>query len=107
MSAIGTYNYNLAKFLVPISQPLSSNQFTVHSSFSFTKKITSYKSTDKFMVSFDFTSLFTTIPLDGSIHIILDRLFKEIATISLDNCSFNRSQLRSCLSLQLRIINSF
>ena len=35
LSAIGTYNHKLAKFLVPIPQPLTSNQFTVKDSFSF------------------------------------------------------------------------
>ena len=38
MSAIGTYNYDLAKFSVPVLQPLTSYQYTVNSSFSFLKK---------------------------------------------------------------------
>ena len=44
------------------------------------------------MVSFDVASLFTNIPLDETVHFILDGLLKEAVTIRLDNCSFNRSQ---------------
>ena len=33
MSAIGTYNYGLAKFLVPLLQSLTSNQYTFRSYF--------------------------------------------------------------------------
>ena len=35
LSAIGTYNYKLAKFLVPILKPFTSNEYTVKDSFSF------------------------------------------------------------------------
>ena len=41
LSAIGTYNYKLAKFLVPILQPFTVDQYTVKDSFSFVKEITS------------------------------------------------------------------
>ena len=62
-SAVGAYNYDLAKFLVPMLQPLTSNQFTVNSSFSFVKGIfiTSFPHSTS-MASFDVSSLFTNIP---------------------------------------------
>ena len=44
------------------------------------------------MVSFGIVSLFTNIPLDETVNIILDSLFHEADTIGLDNCSFNTSQ---------------
>ena len=95
MSAIGTCNYSLAKFLVPILQPHTSNQYTVHSSFSFVKEIIGYTpSANTVMVSFDVASLFTNIPLDDTVHISLDGLFMEADTINLSNCSFNRSQFK-------------
>ena len=40
MSAIGTYKYGLAKSLVPALQSLTSNRYTVDSSFSFVKETT-------------------------------------------------------------------
>ena len=76
MSVIGTYSYRLAKFLVPMLQPLTSNQYTVNSSFSFAKEITDTSfSNDTVMVSCDVSSLFTNIPLDKTINIMLDDLF--------------------------------
>ena len=65
VTTIGTYNYRLAKFPVQFLQPLTVNQYTVHSSFSFVKEITSFESDNKsVMASFVVSSLFINIPLD-------------------------------------------
>ena len=65
LSAIGTYNYKLAKFIVPILQPLTFGQYTVKDSFSFVSEITAFqKDGNLVMASFDVSSLFTNIPLD-------------------------------------------
>ena len=78
MSANGPYNYGLAKFLVPMLQSLTSNQYTVDSSFSFAKEITDISFPHNTgMVSFDASSLFTNIPLDETANIIQDSLFSE------------------------------
>ena len=103
MSAIGTYNYRLATFLVPILQPLTVNQYTVHSSFSFVKEITSCKSDNKtVMASFDVFSLFTNIPLDETITIITDTLFSETDTLRYDDCSFTNIQFKKLLELAVK-----
>ena len=39
LSASGTFNYNLAKFLVPLIKPFSENEYTVSDSFDFLKNI--------------------------------------------------------------------
>ena len=39
LSAINTPNYKLAKFLVPISKSLTSNEYTVKDSFAFAEEI--------------------------------------------------------------------
>ena len=81
------YNYSLAKFLAPMLQPLASNQYTVHSSFSFVKGIIDFNfSPNTVMVSFDVVSLFTNIPLDETVNIILDNLFSETDIFRFDNC---------------------
>ena len=54
------------------------------------------------MVSFYVASLFTNIPLDGTVHIIFNGLFKEADTISLNNCSFNRSQFKKLLEFAVK-----
>ena len=42
LSAINTSGYNLAKFLIPILDPLTRNEFTVKDYFNFAKEITNY-----------------------------------------------------------------
>ncbi|XP_063590046.1 uncharacterized protein LOC134766927 [Penaeus indicus] len=41
ISSIGTFNYNTAKFLVPILSPLTTNQYTIENSTAFTNEIRS------------------------------------------------------------------
>ena len=67
LSAINTPGYNLAKFLIPILEPLTHNEFTVKDSFSFAKEITKYDSS-LFIASLDVGLLFTTIPLKETIN---------------------------------------
>ena len=62
LSAINTPGYNLAKFLIPILEPLTHNEYTVKDSFSFAREITTYDSS-LFIASLDVESLFTNIPL--------------------------------------------
>ena len=77
LSAIGTFNYNLAKFLVPILDPLTKNECTVRNSYDFASDIAELKLDQCVMASFDVVSLFTQIPLDETIDIICDSLFKK------------------------------
>ena len=79
-SAIGTPTYNLAKFLVPIMSPLTTNEFTAKDSFSFAKEIVSQDS-NLFMASLDVDSLFTNIPLHETIQICVDSLFENCEKI--------------------------
>ena len=39
LSAIGTFNYKLAKFLGPILQPIATNEHTIHSCQMFAKEV--------------------------------------------------------------------
>jgi len=103
MSAIGTFNYKLAKFLVPILQPLTGNQLTVHSSFSFVDEITQLTlSHDAVMVSFDVASLFTNIPLDETVNIILDNLFSGTDAVQVENCVFSKPQFKKLLEFAVK-----
>ena len=74
LSTIGTPTYKLAKLLVPILSPLTSNEFSVHDSFSFAHKVSSF-CPDHFMASLDIESFFTNIPLNEVIDICIDDFF--------------------------------
>ena len=70
MSAIGTPTYKLAKFLVPILEPLTTNDYTIKDSFTFAEELQSFDS-KLVMASFDIESLFTNIPLQETIENLL------------------------------------
>ena len=67
LSAVNTPEYNIAKFSIPILEPLTHNEFTVKDSFTFAKEIATY---DKLlhMAILDAESLFTNIPLNETIN---------------------------------------
>ncbi len=79
ISAIGTYNYKMAKWLTGILTPLwKESPFMLKNTFEFVNKVKEINTdTDKFMFSFDVESLFTNVPIDETIVIILRKLFKS------------------------------
>ena len=68
VSSIGTYTYELSKFLADILKPLSNNQYTVRDSFSFANELLNLNDVHH-MASFDVSSLFTNIPFQETIDI--------------------------------------
>ena len=76
LSAINTPGYNLAKFLIPILEPLTHNEYTVKDSFSFAREITTYDSS-LFMASLDVESLFTNIPLKETLNNCINDLHNK------------------------------
>ena len=68
LSAIGIPTYKIAKFLVPVLNCLTVNEFAIKDSFAFAKEIVDQDSS-LFMTSLDVDSLFTNIPLDETINI--------------------------------------
>lgn len=74
LSSIGTPTYKLAKFLVPILSPLTTNMFTVHNSFKFSEELSTFDSS-LYMASLDIESLFTNVPLNETINNCVNDLF--------------------------------
>lgn len=83
ISNINTASYNLAKYLAKLLSPLSTSEHTVKSTNEFITHIKQqYIPRNSKLISFDVTSLFTNVPLDFTIDIILKRIYtnKEIKT---------------------------
>ena len=80
---INTATHELARYLAKVLSPLSRSDYTVSSSKEFTEiiKLKSIPHNYK-LVSFDVKSLFTNVPLDSTIDIILNRIHdkKELTT---------------------------
>ena len=85
----------MAKFLVPILSPLTVGEFTVKDSFSFAEEITQ-QNCQCYMASFDVNSLFTNIPLEETIDIIMSDIeTSPDGTI----CGIERTEFKKLLSL--------
>ena len=69
LSALNTGTYKWEKFFLPLSRHLTSNQFTLKDSLE--------QDAGLFMVSLDVHSLFTNVPLEETIHIFVNELFKS------------------------------
>ena len=82
-SSIGTFNYNLPRFLCDLLSPLVSNDYSCQDTFSFVSQIKNANLSKKFLVSYDVTSLFTNIPLQETIDITINLLFNHNPNLSI------------------------
>ena len=92
LSAIGTINYKISKFFIPLLKHLTINEFSLNDTFSFVNKVSSITDPNKYyMASFDVTSLFTNVPLEETIDIIINTLFSDNDYIQgLDSVNFRK-----------------
>ena len=77
VSSIVTFNYNLARFLCDLLSPLVPNDYSFKDTFSFVSQIKNANLPEKFLVSYDVTSLFTNIPLEENIDIAINLIFNH------------------------------
>ena len=73
---IDTLTYKLAKFLVLMLEPLATSEYTIKDSFTLAEELQSFDS-KPVMTSFDIESLFTNIPLQETIDLCIENLFKD------------------------------
>ena len=71
VTSIATNNYNLAKFLSELLDPVIRNEYCAKDSFTFCEEIQGVSANDYFLVSYDVCSLFTSIPLSETIAVEL------------------------------------
>ena len=77
VSSIGTFNYNLARFLCDLLSPLVPNDYSCKDNFSFVSQIKDGDRSKIFLVSYDVTNLFTNIPLQETIDIAINFIFNH------------------------------
>ena len=91
VSSIGTFNYNLARFLCDLLSPLVPNDYSCKDTFSFVSQIKNANLSRKFLVSYDVTSLvsydvtslFTNIPLQETIDIAINLIFNHNSNLNI------------------------
>ena len=78
VSNIGTATYNISKYLANELFPLTKNRYTIESTKDFINKIKgNVIGGNEKLVSFDVTSLFTNVPLDFTIDLILSKIYRD------------------------------
>ena len=77
VSSIGTFNYNLTRFLCDLLSPLFPNDSSGKDNFSFLPQIKNANISRIFLVSYDVTSLFTNIPVQETIYIAINLIFSH------------------------------
>ena len=83
VSSIGTFNYNLACFLCDLCSPLVPKDYFCKDTFTFVSQIKNANLSKKFLVSYNVTSLFTTIPLQETIDIAINLIFNHIPNLNI------------------------
>jgi hypothetical protein len=99
IAAYNTPSFNLAKFLVPILEDLTINEFSVKNSYSLYDDLRKLDiPVNSFLTSFDVTSLFTNIPLEETVDIVCNKIFDgHDSFMSMTKCEF-----KSLLTLAAR-----
>ena len=100
LSAIGTPTYNLAKFCDQLLKPLTSNDYTIRDSFSFTKEVLDFDASC-FMASCDIKSLFTNIPLTEMLNLYIQNLYRNQTHVN------NLTKSSFCKLLKITMFESF
>ena len=94
LSAINTPTYKLSKYLVKILEPHTKNSLTAKDSFTFATEVRE-QSSSLYMASLDVEALFTNIPLEETIDICVEQVFKTEDKIE----GLGKEDFRSMLSL--------
>ena len=89
VSSINTYNCNLAQYLGSLLTLHIPSEYSTKDSFTFIEEIKSVSVIEKFLISFDVTSLFTNIPLSEAIDIAINLIFENSPDIK-----FTKRELR-------------
>ncbi|XP_068680211.1 uncharacterized protein [Montipora capricornis] len=100
LSATGTYNFQLAKWLDEKLKPLSLNNHTITDVFEFAEEVTQLDFNENdILVSYDVTSLFTNVPLDETIEILATKAFRDNWFNKTNNLNITKSDLIELLEL--------
>ena len=83
VSSIGTFNYNLARFLGDLLSPLVPNGYSCKDSSSFVSQIKNANLSKKSLVSYDVTSLFTNTPRQETINIAINLIFNHNSNLNI------------------------
>ena len=94
ISSIDTCNHKLAQYLGSLLSPHIPSNYATKDSFSFIKEIKQLNTSGRLLISFEGTSLFTNIPLEEIINIVIDTIFENYPKVK-----FIRKELQNLLEI--------
>ena len=96
ISNIGTATYKTSKYLAKLLAPLTRSTYTISSTTDFIKYTKNLKiGKDYEMVSFDVSNLFTNVPLDFTIDLILRKVYQK----KMVKTKLKRAELKELLEM--------
>ena len=96
ISNLNTATYHIAKYLAKLISPLSTSEYTVSSSKEFMTTIKNVQVPSGYhMVSFHVKSLFTNVPLEYTIGLVLERIYNKGELVT----NITRSEMKEMLLL--------
>jgi len=98
LSSIGSFSYDCAKWLSGSLLELRHHETCVKDTLTFLSLLQDKSSSVKVMTSFDVTSLFTNVPVDFTINLILDSVFRRSDELN----GLNRRRLKKLLELVVK-----
>ena len=104
ISSIGSYNYQVSKYLAELLSQYRTERPSsfVKDSFTFADSICKFPSNDaQTMCSFDVESLYTNVPVSEAIEIALDELYKKPTKVE---SALKRDPMRKLLNFAVRDI---
>ena len=90
VSATGTVNYDLARFLCDLFSPVKPYDYSLKDPFSFVSQIKNANLCGKFLVSYNVTSIFINIPLQKTIDIAINIIFNHNSNLNIAKKEFKR-----------------
>ena len=103
LSAPGSYNHDLAKFLVEGISQFSTSTFCVSDVSDFLTRFREVEfSESSVLASFDVESLFTNVPLEQTIDLICDEIFKDRLFLTIRNVILVKGQFRELLEISVK-----
>ena len=96
LAAYNTAVYKLSKFLVPMIDGFTRNEFSLKNSYDFYSALQNFQhSGNVFLVSFDVCSLHTNVPVNEVIDILCDKIFSNCTNLN----GFGRTEFLELLRL--------
>ena len=107
LSAIKTPYYNLSKFIVPLIEKYSKNEYTLNNSMHLIDELKEIELNDRMvMVSFDIESLYTNIPVQETIDLLSEEIYENNDTIRNMSQSEFKQLLRNATGNSYFIFNN-